>query len=113
MYPFVSAVTDSNLTKQQLKVCRIIVYGVLRTVYHSIVLLCCRIRHIQRREEFRRKRDKAFETSGIKYRINDMLAIHSLATAPAKQGRGYASTLVRVVNSMVGYFPASQLTVLD
>ena len=39
--------------------------------------------------------------SALGERVHDMLEIQSLATAPAKQGRGYASTLVRVVNDLV------------
>ena len=39
--------------------------------------------------------------SALGARVHDMLEIQSLATAPAKQGRGYASALVRAVNDLV------------
>ena len=35
-------------------------------------------------------------------RAEDMLELASLETAPAKQGRGYASALVNALHEMVG-----------
>ena len=33
--------------------------------------------------------------------VDEMLEIQGLATAPSKQGRGYATALVKVINDMV------------
>ena len=39
--------------------------------------------------------------SALGARMQEMMEIQSLSTAPSKQGRGYASALVQVVNDLV------------
>ena len=45
--------------------------------------------------------------SALGARMHEMMEIQSLSTAPSKQGRGYASALVRVVNDLVSVCTAS------
>ena len=45
--------------------------------------------------------------STIADKLDDMLLISALATAPECQGKGYASTLVRMATSLVRTFPTS------
>lgn len=54
----------------------------------------------QRNKEFRDKLDTSVENC-LGDRVDDMLVIAGLATAPAKQHHGYASALVRMVTARV------------
>ncbi|OBZ77040.1 hypothetical protein A0H81_03751 [Grifola frondosa] len=54
----------------------------------------------KRRQEFSMK-VSALVRSALGDRVADMIEIHSLATSPAKQGRGYGSALVNTVTARV------------
>lgn len=78
-----------GLTKEQTKVC-----------LASPTLLPHKLKSIQRDEEFIEKYRKAVHDA-LGDRENEVITLHTVATSPAQQGHGYASTLVRTVTDIV------------
>lgn len=58
---------------------------------------------LQRGEKFARKHKIAMQEA-LGERLDEAVNLRLLATAPDKQGRGYASALVRIVTGIVSHF---------
>lgn len=78
-----------GLTKEQTKVC-----------LATPTLQLHKLKSIQRDEEFIKKYLKAVHDA-LGDRENEVITLRTVATSPAQQGHGYASTLVRTVTDIV------------
>ena len=92
MVPYLLSYKQFLKTKEQAKVC-LIVHK--KQVAHSMTDLSG-----QRSKEVQDKTPKAIEEV-ISARKDSMMYLRDIMTAPEKQGRGYASALIRIVTAKV------------